>query len=428
MLAATAKALPRMLVALGCSSMGERLLRAGGMCRAPQPTGVSLGLLSSTPSWRAAAENVRFGGRPARCAERSAATPARRRRRAKSSFALIAVAATLVVPRRAAAEAAAFPLELAWNAPEGCPGASFVSGRVEHILRGSRVEPTGVAARGTIEKTTDGRFRLSLVLRTGDVAETRELAARTCPALAQAAAVVIALFLDPHQDDPGVDAEPPEQPAPSDEPDGTTSPAPPDPPRPPRPPLTRAPRPSSTKASSSTAPSVPPVRVAAGVGGALGSGVLPDVGGGIVLSTTIRAGRFRAGVTGTYWLRQSPTFRSQAGASFEMLEAGAFGAYLFPVGPVAIGPSVSAEVHHVRVEGFGIREPWARSTWWPAAGIGARFEAHLTTWLSVFARADAVVPIAAPTFTLATTSDAVRVHEPGPVASRATVGAEIVFP
>ena len=172
----------------------------------------------------------------------------------------------------------------------------------------------------------------------------------------------------------------------------------------------------------------PRVRVAVGAGGVVGTGVLPDVGGGIALSAALRAGRFRAGIGATYWLRQSSTFHGRAGASFDMLEAGAFGAYLLQLGPMAIGPSMSAEVCHVRVEGFGIREAWATSTWWPAAAIGARLEAHLATWLAVFARTDAVFPIAAATFTLATTNDAVRLHEPGPVAPRGVLGAEIVFP
>jgi hypothetical protein len=276
-----------------------------------------------------------------------------------------------------------------------------------------------VAARGKIEKTKDARFRLTLALRTGDVEETREIAARTCQALAHAAAVVIALALDPSHDDTPIDAGPPEQRS-----EEMTQPVPRDPlpaPTPVAEPPSKPPAVISPKAA-------PRVRAAIGAGGALVSGLLPDLGGGVGLSATLRLGRFRAGIAGTYWFRQNPSFQGAAGAAFDMLEAGAFGAYLFPLGPVGIGPSVSAEACHVRVEGFGIREPWARSTSWPAAAIGARLEAHLTTWLAAFVRADVVVPIAAPTFTLETTRDAVRLHEPGPAAPRGIVGAEIVLP
>lgn len=333
----------------------------------------------------------------------------------------MALIAAFGAPRMAHAAGEPLPLELVWDAPEGCPDASFVTARVEQILRGSRAAPTRVTARGKIEKTEDARFQLTLSIRTDDVEETRHIVAGACPALAHAGAVLVALAIDPSHDDTPVEAEPPGIPGPSDEPPAAGSLAPLPPPEP----SSR----STAEPPRAEPPAVEPrVRLAVGAGASLVSGVLPDVGGGIGVSATLRLGRLRAGVVGTYWIRQSPTFQGGAGASFDMLEAGAFGAYLLRLGPVALGPSLGAEACHVRVHGFGIRAPRATSTLWPTALLGGRLEASLSRWVGLFARLEAVVPLGPPTFILGTTDNAVRLHEPGWIAPRGTLGAEIVLP
>lgn len=158
-------------------------------------------------------------------------------------------------------------------------------------------------------------------------------------------------------------------------------------------------------------------------------GTLPHVAAGITASGAVRLGRFRAGVSTTLWLRQRPTFDepARAGASFDMVEVGAFGGYLVPFGSFAVGPCANLEATFVRVEGFGIRTPRASWSSWPTVVLGGRGEARLTPWLGLFARADLLFAVDAPTFTLGEGQGA-SLHEPAPVAARFSLGTEIIFP
>ncbi|MBX3207130.1 MAG: hypothetical protein KF764_18935 [Labilithrix sp.] len=305
----------------------------------------------------------------------------------------------------------ALPLELAWDAPAGCPDAAFVTARVEAILRGPPAAPVAVVARGTVERA-GAAYHLALTLRTGDLEETRAFDAATCAALAEAAAVVVALAIDPSRDDASTERTPPPEPTPAPE-------APPPPP---------AARPKRNRSPTSPRPPAPISRVALGLGGALGLGALPEASGAVLVSGTLRLERVRVGLLGSVTMPVSATFDRSAGATFHQLEAGAFGSYLVPIGPVAIGPAANLELSHVRVRGFGIREPKLSTTFWPTAVVGARLEAKLASRLGLFSRADALFPIAAPAFSLATPEGSVRLHEPGLPALRLSLGLEIVLP
>ncbi|MAQ17155.1 MAG: hypothetical protein CMN30_20475 [Sandaracinus sp.] len=86
-----------------------------------------------------------------------------------------------------------------WDAPAGCPDGAAVSAAVERLLG-----PSAEAHRSTLALdgriTRDGeRFHLALILRdaTGAAVGTRELGGATCPPLAEAAALLAALAVDP---------------------------------------------------------------------------------------------------------------------------------------------------------------------------------------------------------------------------------------
>ena len=331
-------------------------------------------------------------------------------RRAWPAFAILGLVS---VTRLGRAESTPLPLVLTWDAPRGCPDASFVRFRIEQLLRGPKAAPTAVLARATIEGAGEAALRLTLTLRTGDVEETRTIDAASCSALAEASAVVIALAIDPSREEAlGAEPPPPVEPPPSVEP----SPVP-------------LPKVDPTKAESPPpATTAPSARLALGVGGSVVSGTLPSVGAGLVGSASLRLDRFRLGAVGTLWSRQSPTFDGSAGASFDMVELGASGSYMLPVGRFAIGPSVNLEATFMKVQGFGIRAPRASSTVWPTAVLGGRLEAGIAPWAGLFACGELLIPFGAPTITLPTSRNAVRLHEPSLVAPRLRVGIEIIFP
>jgi hypothetical protein len=319
---------------------------------------------------------------------------------------LLAILPLLCASRTAFASGELLPLDLTWDAPERCPDASVVRRRIEQILL-APPPPTIVVATAKVRATEAHRFALTLTVRTGDVEETRNVDAAACSALADATAVVIALAIDPSLRG-GADSEAPTAPPPAPK-----EPAPP--PRTPRPP---PPSPGPAKKS---------LRPAAGLGVVVEPGTLPKVGWGLELTAGVRLDRLRLGVRGAVWQRQQPVFDDQtgAGASFAMVQLGAFGGYLIPVHRFAFGPCTGLEASLVRVHGFGIRSP--RSTWtsWPTLALGARGEARLSHFLGLFARADLVVPVDAPTFTLGTSGSGVALHDPASPVPRFTIGAEV---
>lgn len=318
-----------------------------------------------------------------------------------------ALAILCILPWSEAARAERAPLSLTWEAPPECPGRSDVLHRVEQILRdvqaSTTVEVTARAAR-----TADGRFEVALTVRTDGLAETKTMVASTCGALAEASAVVIALAVHPS------DATPPETPT-----EAPPSPQPsPDSPAP-------SPRTAETSAPHETST---PWAVAFGLGPSFSVAALPEASAGFVVSAGVRIERFRFGVLGTLSARQHPRFDGSAGASIDMAEAGVFGAYLAPLGPIAIGPAANVEATYVRVEGFNIQSPESASSVWPTFVLGARLEAPLGRKFALFARGDALFAPTAHPITLQTVSGPMTLHDPSLVAPRLSFGAEIVLP
>lgn len=157
--------------------------------------------------------------------------------------------------------------------------------------------------------------------------------------------------------------------------------------------------------------------------------MLPDVSIGFGLSAALRLTRFRIGLLGALSLQQNPAFSKRAGVSFDMVEAGAWSAYVIPFGNVVgIGPSAGIEATYVHVRAFGIRAPEEHSIGWPTLSVGSRFEARLTHWLGLVGCADLLFSVGAPEFSLTAVDEAIPLHRPNVPSLRLSAGAEIVLP
>ncbi|AKU99112.1 hypothetical protein AKJ09_05776 [Labilithrix luteola] len=325
---------------------------------------------------------------------------------------------------------AELPLALDWNAPKECPQSSYVVRRVEQILRGMTSEGVGVVATAKIVRPHVGRrYELSLTVRSGDFEETKMVSASSCAGLAEAAAVVIALAIRSTEGSSESEVPPSAESAPTlSPPAGPTTSEPP----PPSVPSPVAPAPSLGTSKGEATPEArlgPSLATFAfDLGGSVVSGVLPHAAPGLDVAVVLRVAGLRAGALGTFSLRQTPTYGETARASFDMIDAGAFAAYLLPVGVFALGPASNLEATFVRVQGYGIRTPEASRSVWPTFVFGARAEARLTRWIGLFARADLVFPLGAPRFTLLTEGDSVALHEPAAFSPRLSLGIEIVVP
>jgi hypothetical protein len=329
---------------------------------------------------------------------------------------VLAVVAIVSTARLASADTTTpLPLELEWDVPEACPGSESVRRRIAQILHEPLTNPTSAVANGRIETLPDGRYRLAVAVRTGDVEDVRTVDAPSCPTLAEAFAVVVALAIDRSKDVDGSEARAAELPA-------SVADA-----RTPTPDVAHPAKQESPAPHPQQSPP-PPLRVSLGLGSSVVWGPLPDVSMGAAVSLGARIHRFRVGALGTMSLPQDAHFGRSAGVSFDMVAAGAFGAYMLPLGNFAFGPWASVEATHVRARAFGVRLPTATSAAWLTPVLGGRVEARIAQWLGLFASADLLLPINAPIFSLATVGDAVRLHSPGRPSPRLSLGAEVLFP
>ncbi|HWB79161.1 MAG TPA: hypothetical protein VG755_29575 [Nannocystaceae bacterium] len=83
---------------------------------------------------------------------------------------------------------------LEWDAPDSCVDERVVAARLEQLIPGER--PQTLTARAVVTKTGDRyRMRVELVSATGT--SVRELESESCAVLAEAAAFVVAVAIDP---------------------------------------------------------------------------------------------------------------------------------------------------------------------------------------------------------------------------------------
>lgn len=88
--------------------------------------------------------------------------------------------------------------ELHWLAPEGCPTADGVVGEVRELMAGRTLPPRPFALVATALVSADAEgYRLLLSLRDSGPQRVRHIGAPTCDELGHAAALIIALALDP---------------------------------------------------------------------------------------------------------------------------------------------------------------------------------------------------------------------------------------
>jgi hypothetical protein len=138
----------------------------------------------------------------------------RRRRRRCEPLLLISALSTLgtiatsvVAPRSAAAQTQTVDpeplapreplLDLAWTAPAGCPDQAHVVAHVQELVGKRRPSQHPLKARGRLTTSNVGpRYRLELFIGS-DERSTRTMSGDDCSRLADAAALILALDIDP---------------------------------------------------------------------------------------------------------------------------------------------------------------------------------------------------------------------------------------
>jgi hypothetical protein len=165
-------------------------------------------------------------------------------------------------------------LDLRWEAPPECPTADAIEARtVAELPPGTRAS-TRVRAIGRVEESASGEWRLHLQLESAAGRLTPETSAADCDELADAAAVQIAMALEPVPIEPEPVAAPEPEPVERVEPAAEPAPeAPPPADDPPTATPSATPRPRVTGALSS--------------GGGVGVGIVPDLDAWLLLSGAV---------------------------------------------------------------------------------------------------------------------------------------------
>ena len=261
---------------------------------------------------------------------------------------LIALAGPEVTPVPGSDE---LPIEIVWKVPNSCP--SLASERAEIRRRIGTVEKSQLAAplsaEVEIRSSADGSFRLSLRTHTGNTTGERDLAGQTCQQLAEAAALVLALLINPNA---AVMAEPP----------AVALPASP------------APSPVVLDRASTA-------RFAFGIDGVLAGGALPGIAAGVSARLFFQRGPallvLRAGAL--LPKETSTPVWPEARASFYALESAlALCGRTSPARRVGAMVCLGGAIVRLHGESKGVSTPGDATAFWPEALAEAAGQLRLT--------------------------------------------------
>lgn len=301
---------------------------------------------------------------------------------------VVLVLVGLLWPLRASAQSSAPELyRLSWSVPDGCPSDAEVRQELQRLLGASTASPGGRVDATARVSAAQGGFELEIALGQDDQLRTRRLAAPHCEELGHAAALIVALAVDPSLTIAGgeklsavVPAPCPAPPAPLQ----ATSPGPA--PRCPVCPGCPAPKPdwhtAVLLAVSISYGELPQALPRASVGAAYRADPhwLELLLSGAVASTGFRSdGR---GATLWQWYA-TPRYCVQA-----------------RFGTTRVGPCASTEVGLIKAAGFGVEQPKTQRTWWVAPGLGLQADWRLQSGMELLVGADLFIAATRTSFEL----------------------------
>jgi hypothetical protein len=248
----------------------------------------------------------------------------------------------------AAAEPAPLGCQLQWVAPPECPDADRVRADIER-LTGRHLDPSlsdGITVTATVGHEAPGHWAVDLVIAHGTAdSNERHVEGGSCREVADAAAVIVAIALDPSH---ALAAPPPPPPPPP------ARPSPPPPPLPPPPP-----------------PRIP-IRHGWGVAaiGGIDAAALPSPAPGLGLAGSVFIGDNRFELRAAAWIPQDAAFSPSSGVHVS-LYTGAI-RYCRAVAGHVVELSICAamEIGALRATAFGLRQNGSGFGRWVAPELG----------------------------------------------------------
>lgn len=325
----------------------------------------------------------------------------------------------LCLPRLVSAQQPTGAVEVAWQAEGTCAQARFET-ELRRLLDAS---PAGVRVQVTVA-SAQGGWVLEADFEGGDGLQgTRRFEASTCETVSDAAALAIALAVDPTV------LEQLEEPMEPDEPDEPEAPVAIPEPEAVAPPAAGTPPTSEREAPAPPASPTPPRRLwgALSLRGSVDAGALPGPGGGVSLGATLGVDVLRVEVVGGYRFATSTdsTRDPSISAEFTAWSIGARALWAPSVGPVEFPLGAGIEAGQIAGEGVGLPGLRREARVWVApeaiAGVHWWFSPHV----AVLARAVLGVPLYRPSFSV---EGLETLHQVGAVQIRGVFGFEARFP
>lgn len=291
-------------------------------------------------------------------------------------------------------------LVLDWSGPAECPSRSDVEAQVRRTLGASNRPRKKISVEGRASRRRQG-YRVTLHTRVAETDGERILDGDTCTEVADAAALVIALAIDPDA------LAPPPEPA-----------LPPLRPSPPAtPPARPAPSPSPREAPA-------PWFVGAGVGATMGS--VPSPATSFVARVGWTDGRVRLVAYATTSLETERVIAPDVGGSFAATTFGVRGCGgILRAGALALWGCAGIELDRVTGRGFGVDRPGRAVGTWAAPTLAVLPTWNVSRHLAVLLEGAVATPLSRPRFRL---DDVGEVFRPGGLTAQVDVAVELRFP
>lgn len=333
--------------------------------------------------------------------------------------------------------AAAPTIELSWSAPAVCPDRQEVLHAIRE-LAGETEQPEGEAdfsIRGEVQPQ-EGGFQLNLSWRSAAHHAERTMTAATCDELARAAALIVALAVNPDRVEPKDRAPDSVPPASTSGPEAASAIPSPRPSRsePLRPPLvvpgavTQASEPRAAAASDQPTDSA---RGSLQVAGrrrarpraeiAMDAGTLPHAGAGLGIGVSIPTSSVILQAEAFAFSPQTKSIATGGGGKFWM-GAIAFRPCLSLGDRFRVLPCVVTELDLLYARGQGVDFRQAGAAWFPRFGAGGEMAYGLSKRFGVVAGIWLLAGPFRPNFVVEETE---QVHRPALFCARSTVGLDL---
>jgi hypothetical protein len=279
-----------------------------------------------------------------------------------------------------------------WTVPEGCPTREQVVIRAEQLL-GRALDgaaPTDLTLDGRVTRLGESEWQLALSQRSSTGSEQRQVKAARCDELAEAAALLIALSIDPSL------TGPPSTPTTSAFP-GETEPA------------ATIEKPEAAGEVKSPDPAAPvhpvpvvpssPWRLRGGATFAAWSRRLPGLAPGIAAHAGMASRHWVVlGELGFFPPRHASVPASAAGGDLFMASGGGQLGYLWQLHRLGLGPIAGAELQWLHGEGANVDAPQSADVMLVSVQAGARVSLVFSRSWALVAGAAVALPVNRPRF------------------------------